>query len=965
LEVTGSGRQIAALHAGSEAVINEIIAHATAAVYFDAEVDTIFEIGGQDAKYTYLTNGVASDYAMNEACSAGTGSFLEEAARESLSIRTKELGDIALTSKRPLNFNDQCAAFIGSDIKSAIQEGAAAGDVAAGLVYSVCQNYLNRVKGNRAVGRRVFMQGGVCYNKAVPLAMAGLLGKEVIVPPEPGLMGAFGVALEVKNRLELGLLEPAEFNLEELAMLELQYLEPFTCRGGKEQCDLKCTISRFLIGGKIYPFGGSCNRYVNLIRGKENFFANSVDLVRQREKILTEKYTAAEKEGLLSARDNKTVAINYSLMTHALFPLYHGFFDALGFRVLLGKEVDEQGMKRRGAEFCYPVELAHGTLQGLIKTGAHTYFLPFVKALPKAKFAQTSVSCPMVQSEQFYLQAAFHELSGRVLSPVLDFSEGYASPLPAFIKMAGMLGVKKALAEKAFYKGVADQEAFIKRCKKMGREFLRDLEAQPEKIAIVLFGRPYNAFTSLANMGIPKKFVSRGYSIIPHEFLSLSGEQPEDYMYWATGQSILQAAKYVRKHPRLFPVYITNFSCGPDSFLIGYFRKIMGNKPSLTLELDSHTADAGLDTRIEAFLDVVTSYLKNNHRKEREDTGFRAAKVLSDEEKTWVVDSKGKRYELTDPKVHVLLPSMGDFASQLLAAVLRRVGINASHVSAPATRELYTGRGLSSCKECLPLTLTVGSLVNYLEQRGEKDEILVYFMPKTSGPCRFGQYHAFMNNLIEKMQLQDVALMTLASENSYAGFGTKISLRLWQAIVISDVMEDIYSAVLTLAGDKEKALQIYDGVCQKIRRSMEKDDWKGVKSVLKEAAGTLRTIKKTRKLNEVPVVSLIGEIYVRRDGFSRQYLVERLAREGIMVRTAPVTEWLHYCDYNIIKNINETPLKNRMKTQLIQQVKRFYEREIKTILTQSGFYHVHLIKIDEMLKQSRILCRRSSIQKLC
>ena len=362
---------------------------------------------------------------------------------------------------------------------------------------------------------------------------------------------------------------------------------------------------------------------------------------------------------------------------------------------------------------------------------------------------------------------------------------------------------------------------------------------------------------------------------------------------------------------------------------------------------------------------MVTSYLKNNHRKEREETGFKAAKVLSDDEKTWVLDSKGERYALTDPRVHVLLPSMGDFASQLLAAVLRRVGINASHVSAPATRELYTGRGLSSCKECLPLTLTVGSLVNYLEQRGEKDEILVYFMPKTSGPCRFGQYHAFMNNLIEKMQLEDVAILSLASENSYAGFGTKISLRLWQAIVISDVMEDIYSAVLTLAGDKEKALQIYAGVCQKIRRSVEKDDWKEVKSVLKEAAGTLRTIKKTRNLNEVPGVSLIGEIYVRRDGFSRQYLVERLAREGIMVRTAPVTEWLHYCDYNIIKNINEAPLKNRMKTQLIQQVKRFYEREIKTILAQSGFYHVHLIKIDEMLKTVSHLMSPQFIQKRC
>ena len=187
-------------------MINEIIAHAAAAVYFDPKVDTIFEIGGQDAKYTYITNGVASDYAMNEACSAGTGSFLEESALETLGVRMEDIAEVAVKGKNPPNFNDQCAAFIASDIKNAIHEGIAHDDIVAGLVYSICMNYSNRVKGNRPVGEKIFMQGGVCYNRAVPLAMASLLGKPIIVPPEPGLMGAFGVALEVKKRLEAGLM---------------------------------------------------------------------------------------------------------------------------------------------------------------------------------------------------------------------------------------------------------------------------------------------------------------------------------------------------------------------------------------------------------------------------------------------------------------------------------------------------------------------------------------------------------------------------------------------------------------------------------------------------------------------------------------------------------------------------------------------------------------------------------------
>jgi activator of 2-hydroxyglutaryl-CoA dehydratase len=129
---------------------------------------------------------------MNEACSAGTGSFLEESAFETLGVAMEDIADIALKGHYPPNFNDQCAAFIASDIKNAIHEGVKHEDIVAGLVYSICMNYSNRVKGNRPVGKKVFMQGGVCYNRAIPLAMASLVGKPIIVPPEPGLMGAFG-----------------------------------------------------------------------------------------------------------------------------------------------------------------------------------------------------------------------------------------------------------------------------------------------------------------------------------------------------------------------------------------------------------------------------------------------------------------------------------------------------------------------------------------------------------------------------------------------------------------------------------------------------------------------------------------------------------------------------------------------------------------------------------------------------
>ncbi|MBW1898162.1 MAG: activase, partial [Deltaproteobacteria bacterium] len=150
---------------------------------------------------------------------------------------------IAMQGLKPPNFNDQCAAFIASDIKNAIHEGVKHEDIVAGLVYSICMNYSNRVKSNRPVGEKVFMQGGVCYNKAVPLAMASLVGKPIIVPPEPGLMGAFGAALEIGKRIDNGLMKQQQFDLELLSEREVEYGKSFVCRGGSENCDRRCVIT--------------------------------------------------------------------------------------------------------------------------------------------------------------------------------------------------------------------------------------------------------------------------------------------------------------------------------------------------------------------------------------------------------------------------------------------------------------------------------------------------------------------------------------------------------------------------------------------------------------------------------------------------------------------------------------------------------------------------------------------------
>ncbi|MCF8112033.1 MAG: acyl-CoA dehydratase activase [Desulfobacteraceae bacterium] len=950
LGVCGSGRQIAGLHALTHGVINEIVAHAAAAVHFDPDVDTLFEIGGQDAKYTYVTSGVPSDYAMNEACSAGTGSFLAESADETLGVDVESIAEVALKADNPPNFNDQCAAFIASDIKTAVHEGVVHEDIIAGLVYSICMNYINRVKGNRPVGGKVFMQGGVCYNKAVPLAMAALSSKPIIVPPEPGLMGAFGVGLEIKKRIRMGLMEPERFDLKTLTDREVTYKKSFTCKGGKEKCDRGCEIAVIELEGKKYPFGGACNRYYNL-RYNLEYDIESLDLVKHREKLVFDKYAAKGSD--LPARSRR-IGINKSFLTNTYYPLYSNFFAGIGLEPVLAKQPDSEGIDMRNAAFCFPAELSHGYFYSLINDSEPPdfLFLPHVKAIPVENGLPNAQVCPFVQGEPYYLSttfrqslAALKEKGTLVVSPFIDMTRGLDEAKKPLVDCAVDMGIDRKTAQTAFEIAKQKQVQCFEEMKQIGSRALKELEADSDKIGVVIFSRPYNGLVEEAHMGIPHKLASRGVYVIPLDFLPVEAEDSKQHMYWGMGQMILKAGRYVKKHPQLFGTYITNFSCGPDSFVVGYLRDIMGRKPSLTLELDSHTADAGIETRIEAFLDIVAEYrqllLARKQPENRE--SFVPSHTFVENVTPMVKTSDGRVIPLTDPQVTFLIPSMGRLGTELVAAAFQASGFHVAPHPPANENVLKLGRAHTSCKECLPLILTTGTLLNYAYNKKRDDEILVYFMASASGPCRFGQYAVFMEDLVRRLELENVAIFSLTSDNTYFGLEGHLNYyKAWWALVISDLMEDIRSMLLANAVDTDHAMKVFEAQWQPIVDAMIHGGFKQVIDRLEKCVDELSRIAMQKDPANVPTILITGEIFVRRDSLSRQYLTERLAQKGFAVICSPVSEWIRYSDYCLEtdkESWSQMSVGQRLKFRLREIFMNRYEKRIAGTLARSGLSH--------------------------
>ncbi|MDR3277102.1 MAG: acyl-CoA dehydratase activase, partial [Treponema sp.] len=772
VSTTGSSREILGVFLETPGVYNEIIAHSVGTTYFDPGVETIFEIGGQDAKYVLLKNGVPIDYAMNEACSAGTGSFLEESAAGDLSIHSAvDIGPIALKGDAPLKFGEHCSAFINSDIRKAVQQGASRENITAGIACSIVANYLNRVVGNRTIGGKIFLQGGVAKNPAVPLAFAMLLDKEILVPPAPELMGCFGVALLAKRKHAEGLLhETPALTIDGLIGRDIGYERVFDCQA----CENHCPIQVLNVGGHQYLFGGRCNKYTNMRKSVKD--VPVFDYVARRQKMLFEEYAAPSLVAAPQPAGARayTVGIPRCFSTHTLYPLYSWFFHELGIATLLSGEVKHAGLARAESTYCFPAEIAHGAVQDCLDKGADYVLLPHFRDMPSYEEKVHANFCPITQALPYYIEKAFPEIDKKRWLPlVVSFKFGEGKALELFTKMTEGLGIGAAETRAAFEKALGKQQEYFAACRKLGKEALEEARKAGRPV-IALLGRPYNAFTPEANMGIPRKFSSRGYSIVPFDILPFEDEGIFPNMYWFYGQQDVKSAALLKPEPNIYITYITNFSCAPDSFILHYIKWIMGQKPFLVLELDSHSADAGVDTRVEAFLDIIDGYRAKEAEVEAEryDNGWR---FVSEKQAAGGFDLRidnaktGEKAPIIGNKrVRVLLSNMGAISTEYMGAAVRSLGINAQALPVATARTVQLARSHASGKECVPSHLVLGSVLQFLAGGDyRKDELYLIFVPITTGPCRTGQYYVYYENLFRDLRLENVVIFILSADNSY------------------------------------------------------------------------------------------------------------------------------------------------------------------------------------------------------
>jgi len=866
---TGSGRYLTGDYIGADIVRNEITAQATAAVNIDPTVDTIFEIGGQDSKYISIDDRAVVDFEMNKACAAGTGSFLQEQA-EKLNINIeKEFGERALSAKCPVGCGENCTVFMESDLVAHQRSGAGKDDLLAGLAYSIVANYLSKVVGDRRIGNNIFFQGGVAWNKAVVAAFESLIGKQVTVPLHHDVTGAIGAAILASERLdETGFTTAFKgFDLH----LRRYDLDSFTC----DDCSNQCEIHVVRIEGEepLY-YGARCEKYDLVKRDAADL---PPDYVQMRQKLLFRRYLPYTPPKKWRGR----VGIPMVLHFFEYYPFWKAFFESLDFKVVRSGEstgaIAEEALELFTAETCFPIKLVYGHVAALLRRKVDCIFLPSVIKMAEqdGQDEDAAFICPYVQSigSQVSTRFDFAAAGVKLVSPTISLSDKVESMRQKLKPLAAEFRLSEREFKHAVDSGLEAYRGYLRAVREVGEDILNNV-GENEK-ALVVVSRPYNGYDQRLSLELPDKIRNLNFKAIPADFLPLGDTDSEfPFMYWRYGRRILGAADFIRKHPNLFAVYITSFGCGPDSFITHFFRKQMAGKPYLQLELDEHSADAGMITRCEAFADSLRFY-----------------KFMPPVSSFSVARDEFRAFEKT-----IDIPNMCDHAYALRAA-FERCGLIAEVLDEPDELTLEYGKKFTSGKECYPCVITTGDLIKKIRSDGFDRAKSVFFMPGATGPCRFGLYSSFHRMVLDDLGYTDVPIYSPNSSDGYEdGFdldGTDFRKITWNAFVFIDCLSKTLLRVRPYEKTAGDAEHLYYHFIARMDHAVVHDE--SIEDLAVEAATAFKALRPD--VPDLPTVGLVGEIFLRNNRFSNNYLINKLEKLGLEVRLATFAEWPLYTSY--------------------------------------------------------------------
>ena len=576
--VTGYGEDLIKAAIKADFGIVETVAHFKAALHFNPKVDFIIDIGGQDIKCFKIKNGAIDSIMLNEACSSGCGSFIQTFAR-AMGMEIDKFSQEGLFAKHPVELGSRCTVFMNSAVKQAQKEGASVQDISAGLSSSIVKNAIYKViraASADELGDNIVVQGGTFLNDAVLRSFEMETGKNVIRPGIAGLMGAFGAALYAKENIS-----GASTTIDEEKLKDFSYKSLSTnCRA----CTSNCNINIITFGdGRKFVSGNKCERGAGLKPA-----ADDLDIYSYKQGRLIECIRGENKDSR-KAR----VGLPLQLGMYEQLPLWAGFFESLGFEVVLSEKSSRKlyfkGQHTVASDTaCYPAKLIHGHIESLLDMGVDFIFMPCESYNLDEHDSVNHYNCPIVAYYPELLKANNERLNdGNFIMPYLDLNEeeNTVKKLYALFKK---YGITKKQVRAALGEGFARLESYHADIRAKGDEILQKATAAGKQI-IILAGRPYHLDNEI-NHGINKLLTSLGMAVLSEDSVFEKGNYVNVNVLnqWTYHARLYRAAEFATRHENVNLVQLVSFGCGIDAITTDQLRAILekGGKLYTQIKID-------------------------------------------------------------------------------------------------------------------------------------------------------------------------------------------------------------------------------------------------------------------------------------------------------------------------------------------------------------------------------------------
>jgi predicted CoA-substrate-specific enzyme activase len=854
---TGSGRKFIGRIIGADGVIDEITAHARAACRLNPQVDTIIEIGGQDAKFTTLKNGRVTSSTMNNVCAAGTGSFIEEQAVkfgcpiEDYSTRTENV-------RAPMA-SDRCTVFMERDMNHHLSEGYDIDEVLASALHSVRENYLSKVATWKNIGKVVFFQGATAKNKALVAAFEQRLQRPLLVSKFCHLTGALGTALILQD----------EKTAAETAFRGIRlYREEIPI--ATEICELctnHCKISVAEVCGEKVAYGFLCGRdYQTKYYVKRD--SSAFDLLRERKKV-TRPDDAANHPGEI------TIGIPAAVHLVDDLDIWRKFFDLLGINTVTSEDYHDalkKGKNLSRAEFCAPVQAMHGHAHMLLKKADYVFVPLYLENRDKEARRQY---CYYTQ----YLPALVSSLPegqrDRFLTPLIRY---LYTPFHTRRELYRMLK-GRTKKDVSFFEISSAFDAALE-YDQARRQKLKDLYSERNgrstDVRVVFLGRPYTVLSPVMNGGIPSLFASLGIDAYYQDMLTYEGYQVGNIspllgeLHWEHASRIIETSEVIAREKGVYPVYLTSFKCSPDSFALEYFKSIMEahNKPYLILELDEHDSSVGYETRIEA---AIRSFRNHSEKKE-------SRRII--------------HYGAINPQIekklgrkNVVFPNWDRITCSLLVATLRREGYNVHLIeeSEQTIREgLKTNTG-----QCIPLNAIAEGYMNCIEEKGLDPAETVLWLNRSTIACNIRLYPHHIKAILNAKGGGMEKAGVFCGELSFIDISVRAAMNAYFAYMFGGMLRKVACRIRPYERQKGQTDRVLNQSIKILAESFSGRRRKG--EALSEIISHFSWIE-TEKTKR-PKVAVFGDLYVRDNRVMSQDVIRFIEEHGGEVITTPYIEY--------------------------------------------------------------------------